>query len=119
MCLYVLFFIFGYEFPGNEELIGLRLWILRSRINRDEGVSSHYHQHKCFGLVKMVQVTKMTKRNVSMFKLFCVVVVILCFMIRIIFSQVMSKGDMVTRNEENVDPRRSKSPEEVVNVNGT
>ncbi|MFS7951666.1 hypothetical protein Hanom_Chr07g00597791 [Helianthus anomalus] len=72
MCLYVLFFIFGYEFPGNEELIGLRLWIIRSRINRDEGVSSHYHQHKCFGPVKMVQVTKMTKRNVSMRKLFCI-----------------------------------------------
>ncbi|KAJ0432356.1 putative TAFII55 protein region [Helianthus annuus] len=34
-------------------------------------------------------------------------------------GQVMSKGDMVTRNEENVDAQRSKSPEEVVNINGT
>ncbi|MFS7947070.1 hypothetical protein Hanom_Chr06g00543731 [Helianthus anomalus] len=70
MCLYVLFFIFAYEFLGNEGLIGLRLWIIQSRINRDEGVSSLYHQHKCFGRVKMVQVTKMIKRKASMCKLF-------------------------------------------------
>ncbi|KAF5782489.1 hypothetical protein HanXRQr2_Chr11g0496461 [Helianthus annuus] len=35
------------------------------------------------------------------------------------YLQVMSKGDIVSRKEENVDAKHSKSPEEAVNVNGT